>query len=253
MREIVVANVVEELNHLAAARFLDLARAAILTSGRFTVALAGGSTPKALYRLVASLKFRDRVDWSRVFFFFGDERFVPPDHPDSNYRMAKENLFDPLGTAPQNIFRWPVEITSPDQAAADYEKTVREFFAPDFLPRFDLMLLGLGADGHTASLFPYSPALKEASRIAVANPVEKLGTERLTLTFPVINNAANIIFLVSGPEKAPALKEILEGALNPEKFPAQMIKPVNGNLIWLIDKQANEQLTTDHEQRTPNN
>lgn len=238
MREIVIAKDVDELNHIASTRIVDLAAYAIRTSSRFTVVLAGGSTPKALYRLLSSNEFSEKIDWSKVSFFFGDERCVPPDHPDSNYRMAKENLFDRLGTAPENIFRWSTEKSTAEDAAADYETTIKEFFPEDSLPQFDLILLGLGADGHTASLFPYSPALKELSRIAVANPVEKLGADRLTLTFPVINNAANIIFLISGNEKGPALKEILEGAPHPDKYPAQLIKPTNGTLTWFVDKDA---------------
>lgn len=238
MTEITVANDLNELNHFAAERFVTSAKEAIRTSGRSIVALAGGSTPKALYRLLSSKEFAGQLDWSKVSFFFGDERIVPSDHQDSNFRMAKENLFDPLDTHPQNIFRWRTEIGNARKTAADYEKTIKGFFPEGELPRFDLILLGLGADGHTASLFPYSPAIKEASRIAVANRVEKLAADRLTLTFPVINNAANVIFLVSGKEKAPTLKEILESAPDPEKYPAQMVKPLDGNLIWLIDKQA---------------
>lgn len=238
MREIFIAKDAEELNLLTAARFVDLANEAILTSGRFTVALAGGSTPRSLYGLLAGPGFAEKIDWPNVFFFFGDERFVPPDHPDSNFRMAKEDLFDPLGTGGENIFRWPVEKDDSNEAAAVYEKTIKEFFAENALPRFDLILLGLGADGHTVSLFPYSPALDEISRIAVANRIEKLAADRLTLTFPVINNAANIIFLVSGLEKAAALKEILGGAPNPEKYPAQMVKPKDGILTWFVDKDA---------------
>lgn len=245
MAAIHVSKDLHELNHFAAELFVALVKK---IPGRFTVALAGGSTPKALYRLLASDEFRDRIDWPKVFFFFGDERCVPPDHPDSNYRMAKENLFDLLEIGPKNIVRWPAETTRPEEAAAIYENALKDFFSNDSLPRFDLVLLGLGADGHTASLFPFSPALKEASRIAVANPVEKFAANRLTLTFPVINHAANVIFLVSGAEKAGALKEVLEGAPNPDKYPAQMVKPVNGNLLWLIDEPANGQRTADHDQ-----
>jgi 6-phosphogluconolactonase len=243
MSEIIVASNIDELNRLAAGKFVELARNA---TGRFTVALAGGSTPKALYRRLASDEFRKKIDWTKVFFFLGDERFVPPDHADSNFRMATENLFSPLGTRPDNIFRWRTESGDPQQTAADYERTISVFFDSDSLPRFDLILLGLGADGHTASLFPCSPALHENSRIAVANPVEKLAADRLTLTFPVINNAAHVIFLVSGEEKAPALKEILEGVTHPDKYPAQMVNPKSGTLSWFIDKQANELRTTNH-------
>jgi 6-phosphogluconolactonase len=195
MSEIIVADDLKDLNRRAADKFVELARN---TARRFTVALAGGSTPKSFYQLLAGPGFADKIDWSKVFFFFGDERFVPADHADSNFRMAKENLFDPLGTAAENIFRWRTETGGAHETAADYEKTIQNFFTITTLPRFDLILLGLGPDGHTASLFPYSPALKEVSRIAVANPVEHLASSRLTVTFPVLNNAANVICLVTG-------------------------------------------------------
>jgi 6-phosphogluconolactonase len=236
MREILVARDKDELNALAAAKFVEIANSAIANNGRFTVALAGGSTPKSLYRLLAGAEFKDKIDWQRVNFFFGDERYVPPTDAESNFRMAKENLFDLLGTLPENIFRWPTESAAAEQAAEEYETALRNFFKGS--PRFDLVLLGMGADGHTASLFPYTEALTENSRLAVSNWVEKLGVYRLTMTFPLLNSAANIIFLVAGEEKAPVLKEILEGEYGREKYPARGINPENGNLYWLLDKAA---------------
>jgi 6-phosphogluconolactonase len=242
MREIVVAKDKDELNILAAAKFIKIASAAIRDNGRFTVALAGGSTPKSLYSLLTGAEFKDKIDWLKVFFFFGDERNVPPTDPESNFRMARETLFDTLRTPAENIFRWPTENAAAERAAEEYEKTLRNFFTGT--PRFDLVLLGVGADGHTASLFPYTEALTETSRGAVANWVEKLGEWRLTMTFRVLNNAVNVIFLARGEEKAAVLKEILEGAFQPEKYPAQGVKPDRrGHLYYLLDEAAARLLT----------
>jgi len=241
MREIVVVKDKDERNVMAAAKFIKIAGAAIRDRGRFTVALAGGSTPKSLYRLLAGAESKDKIDWAKVFFFFGDERYVPPTDPKSNFRMARETLFDPLRTPAENIFRWPTESAVAEQAAEEYEKTLRNFFTGS--PRFDLVLLGVGADGHTASLFSYTEALLETSRSAVANWVEKLGEWRLTMTFRALNAAANVIFLANGDEKAPVLKEILEGAFQPKKYPAQGVKPDRGNLYWLLDDGAAGLLT----------
>lgn len=232
----------EELRRVAAVKFVDVANNAINEKGRFQVSLAGGSTPRSLYRLLASAEYREKIDWSKVFLFFGDERFVPPDHPDSNYRMAKENLFDLIDIPDANIFRWPTENVNAEQAGAEYERTLNDFFGSDTFARFDLILLGMGADGHTASLFPNTAALNEEQRIAVANRVDRLDTTRLTLTFPVINNAANVVFLLAGEEKADTLRDILEGAPDPEKYPAQSIKPA-GKLIWIVEKKAASKLS----------
>lgn len=239
---------VESLNNFAAEKFVEIANDAIEKSGVFTVALAGGSTPKSLYQLLASEKFKDKIDWEKVYFFFGDERHVPPDDPNSNFRMAYENLFAPLKISDDHIYRWKSEWENAEWLAFDYEHWIWEFFEQHGnlvelgdgwkLPAFDLILLGMGADGHTASLFPCSAALNEEEIIAVANWVEKLETFRLTMTFPLINNAANIIFLVAGEEKAETLREVLEGACDAEKFPAQKVKPNGGNLLWLVDSHA---------------
>ena len=243
-----------ELNNFAAQSFVGMAVESIAVHGRFTVALAGGSTPKVLYRLLASDMFRARVDWSRIFFFFGDERNVLPDNDESNFRMANENLFEPLKIKSENIFRWQTELKDPEKISTDYEATLKAFFsgtnfppsnaAGSEIPRFDLILLGMGADGHTASLFPFSEALHETEKIAVANYVEKLQTTRLTLTFPTINNAANVIFLVAGAEKVETLKEVLEGEFQPLKFPSQNVRPKNGELLWLIDAQCGKIIET---------
>ena len=176
----------------------------------------------------------------KTFFFFGDERNVPPDDAESNFRMANENLFAPLQISGANIFRWNTELKDAEKIAEDYGKSIKALFAlsNNELPEFDLILLGMGDDGHTASLFPFTEALGETEKIAVANPVEKLETTRLTLTFPVINNARNVIFLIKGADKAEVLREVTQGAPQPDKFPAQLVKPVNGELFWLVDAPA---------------
>jgi len=231
---------IESLNNFAAEKFVEIGNEAIGLRGKFSVALSGGSTPKSLYSLLASDKFKDKIDWSKVFFFFGDERDVDPGDENSNFRMARENLFAPLQIPEENIFRWQTDFLDVMPAAVDYIWNLEDFFETDGIefPRFDLILLGMGADGHTASLFPFSEALNETELIATFNWVERLNATRLTLTFPTLNNAANIIFLVAGEEKAAALREVLEGEYDPEKFPAQKVKPVNGNLLWLVDAEA---------------
>ncbi len=240
MKKVIIAKDSDELNKIAAGKFVSIARNTLKKKDKFTVALAGGSTPKSLYNLLASDEFRSQIDWKKVFFFFGDERNVLPDSDESNFRMANENLLKPLQISPENIFRWETELEDAEKIAENYEKTIEEFFnlAENEFPRFDLILLGMGEDGHTASLFPFSRALRETKRIAVVNFVEKLNTNRLTFTFPTTNNASNIIFLISGAAKANALKEILEGESQPEKFPAQNVSLKNGNLFWLIDAPA---------------
>lgn len=255
--EIIVKKNLDELSEAAAEFFVETAHAAIDKSGRFTVALAGGSTPKSLYKLLASEK---RVDWPHVHFFFGDERNVPHDSPDSNFRMAKETLFDALHIPDVNVFAWDTEIAEPAAIADDYQEKIQGFFSDskklewspvatppgsDVFSKFDLVLLGMGPDGHTASLFPYTSALAETEQIAVANHVEKLDSWRLTLTYPIINNASNIAFLVSGHEKSETLKNVLRGERDFRRFPAQGVKSTNGRLIWFVDTAAASQLNTD--------
>jgi 6-phosphogluconolactonase len=230
---------IEELNDFAAEKFVGIAHDAIEQRGRFTVALAGGSTPKALYRLLASEKFKDKIDWNKGYYFLGDERHVLPDAAESNYRMARETLFEPVGINEQNIFWWNTRL-QPELCTECYRRALRWQFRlrEDSFPRFDLILLGMGADGHTASLFPNTEALRETDEIAVPNYVEQLQTTRLTFTFPTINNAQNVIFLVAGEEKAETLKQVLEGEFQPDKLPSQNVKPHNGDLYWLLDEKA---------------
>lgn len=235
----------EKLNIFAAEKFVEIANNAIEKRGYFTVALAGGSTPKLLYQLLSSGNFRDKIDWTKVSFFFGDERNVLPNADESNFKMANENLFKPLQINDENIFRWQTQLTDTENIATNYAEKVRLFFESKTEMQFDLMLLGMGSDGHTASLFPNTKALNEIEKIAVANYVEKLNDWRFTLTFPIINNARNIIFLVAGEEKAETLREVLEGEFEPEKLPSQNVRPKQGNLFWLIDKAVAKLLSND--------
>lgn len=222
----------EELAEAAARDFAQRAEAAIRERGRFAVALAGGSTPRATYEVLAR-EYADRVEWGRVHAFFGDERAVPPDHEDSNYRMAREAL---LGRVPVGgVHRMRGELP-PEEAAAAYERELREFFG-EGLPSFDLVLLGIGEDGHTASLFPETSALEVTDRLAVANPVLKLETTRITLTAPVLNAARAVDFLVAGEGKARALREILEGDADPRAYPARLVRP-QGGAAWFVDRAA---------------
>jgi len=226
----------------AAEEFASQTTTALPSRGRFTVALSGGSTPRSLYRLLAT---RTSLPWDKIYFFFGDERHVPPDNPESNYRMARESLLSKVPIPPENIFRVLAENPDANKAAEAYEQTLRKFFdtAPGSFPRFDMVLLGMGPDGHTASLFPGTKALQETSRWVVSNWVEKFKTDRLTLTLPVLNNAAVLMFLVSGQDKAGVLKDVLEGNKPGELFPSKLIKPLNGELIWMVDRAAAAQLS----------
>jgi 6-phosphogluconolactonase len=221
----------------AAVEFLQRARTAVQGSGQFTVALSGGSTPRNLYSLLAT---QSEVPWGQIRFFFSDERHVPPDSPDSNFRMAYESLFSRAPIPQENIFRVPAEIPDADTAAQSYEQTLRQFFhlEEDDLPRFDLILLGLGPDGHTASLFPGTAALHEDERLVAANWVEKFKTWRITFTYPVLNNSAAVLFMATGAGKQETLLQVLQGEPDPETYPSQGIKPTNGSLIWLVDQAA---------------
>jgi 6-phosphogluconolactonase len=223
----------EELSAAAARKFAAKAGEAIEERGRFAVVLAGGSTPETMYGILAR-DYIDRIDWTRVYVFFGDERSVPPHHEDSNLKMASEVLLDHVPVA--NVHRIRGELP-PDEAAEAYEEELRKFFQTEDVPRFDLILLGLGADGHTASLFPWTPALEVQDRWVVASPVPRLNTTRITLTVPVINAALAVYFLVEGEDKAEAVREVLEGDADPRAYPAKLIQPPGGP-EWMLDRSA---------------
>ncbi len=243
--EIRVLTTPQELFEAAAEEVVHAAKEAVAQRGRFTIALPGGSTPKNLFNLLAT-NARTVLPWDRTFFFWGDERHVPPTDPDSNYRMAEETMLSKIPVAAGNVFRIPAENPDASAAAEAYEQTLRKFFqlGPGEVPIFDLILLGMGPDGHTASLFPGSAGLQEKSRLVIANWVDKLKTSRLTLTLPVLNAARCVTFLVSGTDKAAMLKTVLEEDAPAEQYPSKLIRPNNGKLIWLVDRAAASALTT---------
>jgi 6-phosphogluconolactonase len=242
MAEIEIVPDRERLTETAAEHIARLASEAIAANGMFSIALSGGSTPQPLYTLLASGRFAKRIEWSQVHVFWGDERCVPPDNPQNNYRMAREALLDAVPLPPANAHRIRGE-DDPNQASSRYEEELRAFFGSnptDGSPRtgFDLVLLGMGENGHTASLFPGSPAVTELVRWVMAQYVEAVSMWRITLTPIVINAAKNITFLVSGIEKSRRLRDVLEGPMQPRVLPAQIIKPKQGRLMWLVDKAA---------------
>jgi 6-phosphogluconolactonase len=235
-----VSTTPQELFAMAAEEVVQCANQAVAERGRFTIALSGGSTPKSLYNLLATNAL-NTLPWDRMFFFWGDERHVPPTDAESNYRMVNEAMLSKVPVPPANVFR--VATENPDAAAAAeaYEKILRKVFqiGEHEVPRFDLILLGLGPDGHTASLFPGTAALREKARIFIANWVEKLKTHRLTLTFPVLNAGRTVAFLVSGTDKATVLRTVLEdSSASGEQYPAKLVKPSDGQLIWFLDRAA---------------
>lgn len=241
-----------------ARRFAAAAQEAVAARGRFMVALSGGSTPEGLYRELASRHLASApgktsealgVPWSQTHVFFGDERYVPHDDPQSNFRMAREALLDHVPIPAEQVYPMPTDAAEPSAAAAEYEKTlVRVFHAPQALasqattappvPRFDLILLGMGPDGHTASLFPGTEAVYEQRRLVVAPWVEKFKTYRLTLTPPVLRHGRQVLFLASGAAKADTLCDVLEGDYDPSFLPSQIVRPVDGRLTWLVDQEA---------------
>ena len=227
----------ESVARAAAARIAELARESIRARGLYTVALSGGSTPRRVYELLAGEEFGEGIDWPNVHVFFGDERMVPPDHAESNYRMANEALLSRVPIPPVNVHR----IDGVGDAAANasaYEAEMRALFGDPDWPRFDHVLLGMGDDGHTASLFPGTEALRERRLWVAPNWVEKLGAWRVTLTAPVINAARHVTFLVTGAAKAERLHEVLKGERDPSRLPSQLIRPADGILEWFVDPEA---------------
>jgi 6-phosphogluconolactonase len=240
-RKIQIVSDAAALPRAASDVFIAAANHAVGKKGAFTVALSGGSTPKALYSLLTTDRdLNARVPWQKIDFFFGDERHVPPDHEDSNYRMAHEAMLSKAPVSPARVFRMRGEYKETEKAASEYEQTLREFFhlSAGQLPRFDLVMLGMGQDGHTASLFPGTKALEEHKRLVTSNWVGKFYTHRITMTAPVLNNAACVMFMVHGRDKAQPLKAVLEGPHEPAQLPSQLIRPGHGTLWWLVDQSA---------------
>ena len=226
---------VESLISAMAEFFIVRSEEAIRQHGKFTVALSGGSSPKKLYTLLASEKYRKRIKWENIFFFFGDERFVPADDAQSNYRMAKETLFNPLGIQAHQVMAVDTSV-SPAESALKYEQAIRKHFSNAC--RFDLILLGLGDNSHTASLFPHTDVLNEKQALVKEVFVNEVNQFRITFTAPLINDAHVIAFLTYGAAKADAVHHILKDPFDPEEYPAQLIKPVSGEVHWFLDKEA---------------
>ncbi|HEY7190987.1 MAG TPA: 6-phosphogluconolactonase [Vicinamibacterales bacterium] len=239
MMRIQVSGSANDLSQAAAEEFTRVTGEAVTLRGRCAVALAGGSTPRGLYQALAhSASLRARVPWAHIDVFWGDERCVPPDHPDSNYRMAHETLLSSVPIAPDHIHRIAGELDDASVAARMYEAAILATLSPgEPMPRFDLILLGLGTDGHTASLFPGTPALAERERLCVDNWVPATGVRRITLTLPLINAARTVMFVVSGPDKAAIVQAVQQRRGSERAFPAQFVQP-DGELLWMLDRDA---------------
>ncbi len=247
-RKVQIVDDAEAMSRAAAKTLIEHIAKQLQTKDVFSIALSGGSTPRKLYALMANDPgLRKQVPWQQIHFFWGDERHVPADHPDSNYRMAYEALLSKVPIPPANIHRIRAENPDADKAAQEYARDMRRFFgiAGSEPPRFNCVLLGMGSDGHTASLFPGSPALGEQNRLVMANWVEKFNSFRITLTLPVINNADLILLLVSGDQKAETLKAVLADDSDTIRFPVQYLQPKNGVLTWLLDQRAASRLKSD--------
>jgi 6-phosphogluconolactonase len=236
----------EELAREGAGIFIARVQRALRRKEACTVVLAGGSTPRGLYSLLAGGKsFQAAVPWEKVHFFFGDERHVPPDHPESNFRMANEVLLSKVAVPADHVHRMRGEEPDAGKAAEEYEGILRSFFRPKpgEIPELDFILLGMGADGHTASLFPGTEALKERNRLVAANWVPGLNACRLTMTLPLLNNARYVLFLVTGTQKAETMRKVLEEKSD-EALPAGLIRPIKGKCLWLVDRSAARLLKT---------
>ena len=225
----------DTISQHAAQYVVRVANEAIVTRGRFTIALSGGNTPKKLYSLLGSEPYRSQIDWKLVDIFWGDERCVPPDSPDSNYRMAHEVLLSQIQIPAPQVHRMPADAPGRDAASLAYTQEMQSVFSTDGIPSFDLIQLGMGPEGHTASLFPHQPSLHETERLVVPVSVPKPPPDRLTFTPPILNAARNVLFLVTGADKADALQAVLEGEYNPDEYPAQIVRPPNGEVTWMLD------------------
>ena len=241
--KIIILNDPPDLFVHAAEEIAHIAGEAVSLHGEFTLCLSGGSTPAATYELLGT-RFHYSVDWKEVQFFWGDERCVPSDNPESNYGMANRTLLSKLGLRPEQVHRMRGEL-DPEKGALEYEAEIKKSLSvgEGEFPRFDLIMLGLGDNRHTASLFPGAPEIHETKRMVVAVNVDAEPRNRLSFTPPVINNAQRVMFLAAGANKAEAVRDILEGPRDPDKYPAQIVAPTNGELFWFLDKAAASLLT----------
>lgn len=232
---------IDTLSQDAAQHIVGIASESIAERGLFTIALSGGNTPRKTYSLLGSEPYSSQIDWELVHIFWSDERCVPPDSPDSNYRMAHEELLSKISIPALQVHRMPADLPDRDAAAQEYTDEMRRIFGKD-VPDFDLIQLGMGPEGHTASLFPHQASLHETRRLVMPVSVPKPPPDRLTFTPPLLNAARNVLFLVTGEDKADALKEVLEGKYQPDEYPAQIVSPPNGEVEWVVDRDAAKEL-----------
>ena len=234
---------INSLSHEAAQFIVRLANEATVSRGRFSIALSGGSTPKVLYGLFATEPYLGQINWPSVEIFWSDERCVPPDDAESNYAMAKEVLLSKIPIQPHQVHRMPAEKPDRDAAAQEYSLEMQRVFGTNGVPAFDLIQLGMGPEGHTASLFPHQPSLHEQQRLVIPVSVPKPPPLRLTFTPPILNAPRHVLFLVTGSEKADAVQAVLEGSYQPDEYPAQIVRPTNGEVTWMLDTAAAGKLT----------
>ena len=234
---------INSLSHEAAQFIVRLANEATVSRGRFSIALSGGSTPKVLYGLFATEPYLGQINWPSVEIFWSDERCVPPDDAESNYAMAKEVLLSKIPIQPRQVHRMPAEKADRDAAAQEYTLEMQRVFSTNGIPAFDLIQLGMGPEGHTASLFPHQPSLHEQQRLVMSVSVPKPPPPRLTFTPPILNAARHVLFLVTGSEKADAVQAVLEGPYQPDEYPAQIVRPTHGEVTWMLDTAAAGKLT----------
>ena len=232
----------DTISQQAAAYVARIAREAIVTRGRFTIALSGGGTPRKLYSLLATGSYSSQIDWKLVDIFWSDERCVPPDDPESNYYMAQEAMLQHLSIPVAQVHRMPADRPDRDAASLAYTRDMQQVFGTNHVPDFDLIQLGMGPEGHTASLFPHQPSLHETQRLVMPVSVPKPPPDRLTFTPPILNAAHHILFLVTGADKADALHAVIEGPANPEEYPAQIVQPPNGEVTWMVDSAIAQKL-----------
>ena len=232
----------DTLSSEAAQHIVRLASESIVTHGHFTIALSGGSTPKKLYGLLGSEPYRSQIDWTQVGIFWSDERCVPPDDPESNYAMAQQVLLSNISIPANQLHRMPADQDDREAASEAYTEEMRRTFGTNGIPQFDLIQLGMGPEGHTASLFPHQPSLHEQQRLVMPVSVPKPPPDRLTFTPPLLNAARYILFLVTGSEKADAVQHVLGGVYQPDEYPAQIVHPPHGEVTWMLDTAAAAQL-----------
>lgn len=228
----------DSLSHAAARYIVQVANEAIVTHGRFTLALSGGSTPRKLYGMLAEEPYRSQINWELVEIFWSDERCVPPDDAESNFHLAQEVMLSKLALPASQIHRVPADAPDRDAASLEYTKGMQRVFGTDGIPNFDLIQLGMGPEAHTASLFPHQASLHEVERLVMPVTVPKPPPPRLTFTPPLLNAAIHVLFLVTGAEKAEAVKAVIEGTLQPDEYPAQIVQPTRGEATWMFDEAA---------------